>query len=125
MNKHHKAVGQFIKMAAIARAGAELNVFVNENLLFHSEHDYAAEFKKKEDVIGLLAKGASEISNTKLTTMFKEIRTFMSDMQEVSSPIKVKVLNTFLRELSIHFVKVAANGVVLPHGTFPVDIKSN
>lgn len=126
MNKHPQTIGKFMRMSAIARSGAEIKVMLKEEILFLQDHDYAAEFQKKRDILELLAREAATMPNTALAGIFREVKVCINDMMKgVSDRIKVRVLNTFLTELSVSLVRVAASTASWPQSAIPMKISKN
>lgn len=126
MNKHPQTIGKFIRMAAIARSGAEIKVTSKEDMLFFQDHDYETEFQKKRDILELLAREAVTMPNNNLAGIFREVKVCIDDMLKgVSNRIKVRVLNTFLTELSASLVRVAASTASWPKSAIPIKISKN
>lgn len=126
MNKHPQTIGKFMRMAAIARSGAEIKVMSKEEILFLQDHDYATEFQKKQDILELLAREATNMPNSTLAGIFREVKVCVDDMLKgVSNRIKVRVLNTFLTELSASLVRVAASTASWPKSAIPMKISKN
>lgn len=125
-DRNSRSIGQFMRMAAIARAGAEMRALLNDGLLFTPGRDYAKEFKDKQDVLGLLSREANRMSYDSLAVMFKDLRRCVEGMMRgISCEVKVKVINTFLQELSVNLVRAAATTAASPKTFVFMEIKPN